>query len=271
VLKPEERQTIPQDQWVWRWVKMSKSMGNVVTPDEIAEKYGADSLRVYGLFVAPFEDTVQWTDTGIEAAHRYVNRVWRLWTELRPHYRPDWRANLGALSGLEGQERSLRRKLHQTIRKVGEDSESFRFNTCIAALMELTNELSAFRNALGNTAPTEQQVILLSEVLETLTLLLSPIAPHLADEFWERLGQESFTFRQPWPPFDSEVAAEDAITIVVQVNGKVRDRLLVPVDMPNDEIEKLALESEKVRTELDGKQVRKIIAVPGKLVNVVIG
>ncbi|HZT41194.1 MAG TPA: leucine--tRNA ligase [Chthonomonadaceae bacterium] len=271
VLRPEERKTFPPDQIVWRWVKMSKSKGNVVTPDEIAEKYGADSLRVYGLFVAPFEDTVQWTDTGIEAAHRYVNRVWRLWTELRPHYRPDWRADLGAISSLEGQERNLRRKLHQTIRKVGEDIESFRFNTCIAALMELTNDLSAFRNELGNKAPTEPQAILISEVLETLTLLLSPIAPHLADEFWERLGQEGFTFRQPWPQFDPEVAAEEAITIVVQVNGKVRDRLLVPVDMPDSEIEKLALESEKVRAELDGKQVRKVIAVPGKLVNVVIG
>src|SRR5579884_456705 len=271
VLRPEERKTFPPDQIVWRWVKMSKSKGNVVTPDEIAEKYGADSLRVYGLFVAPFEDTVQWTDTGIEAAHRYVNRVWRLWTEMRPHYRPDWRENLGALSSLEGQERNLRRKLHQTIRKVGEDIESFRFNTCIAALMELTNDLSAFRNELGNKAPTEPQAILISEVLETLTSLLSPIAPHLADEFWERLGQEGFTFRQPWPQFDPEVAAEEAITIVVQVNGKVRDRLLVPVDMPDSEIEKLALESEKVRAELDGKQVRKVIAVPGKLVNVVIG
>jgi len=271
VLKPEERPAFPPDQIVWRWVKMSKSMGNVVTPDEIAEKYGADSLRVYGLFVAPFEDTVQWTDTGIEAAHRYINRVWRLWTELRPRYRPDWRESLAALSGLEGQERNLRRKLHQTIRKVGEDIESFRFNTCIAALMELTNELSAFRNTLGSATPTEPQAILISEVLETLTLLLAPIAPHLADEFWERLGNEGFTFRQPWPRFDSEVAAEEAITIVVQVNGKVRDRLLVPAGMPGAEIEKLALESEKVRAELDGKQVRKVIAVPGKLVNVVIG
>src|SRR5262249_51198067 len=114
--------------------------------------------------------------------------------------------------------RSLRRKLHQTIRKVGEDIENFRFNTCVAALMELTNELSAFRNALGNSAPTEEQALLLSEVLETMTLLLSPITPHLADEFWERLEKVGFTFREPWPQFDPEVAQEDAITIVIQVN-----------------------------------------------------
>ncbi|HZP82086.1 MAG TPA: class I tRNA ligase family protein, partial [Chthonomonadaceae bacterium] len=282
VLKPEERATIPEDQWVWRWVKMSKSMGNVVTPDEMAEKYGADSLRVYGLFVAPFEETVQWTDRGIEAASRWVNRVWRIWTDLRPHYRPDWRNTLSATASAihsEGQrgpqkaeeERKLRRKLHQTIRKVGEDIENFRFNTCVAALMEFVNELSQFRNALGSSAPSSEQALLISEILETLPLLLSPIAPHLADEFWERLGKEGFTFKQPWPPFDPEAAAEDAITIVVQVNGKLRDRLLVPVETPAAEVERLALASEKVAAELNGKQVRKVITVPGKLVNVVIG
>jgi leucyl-tRNA synthetase len=287
VLKPEERQTIPEDQWVWRWVKMSKSKGNVVTPDEIAEKYGADSLRLYGLFVAPFEETVQWTDKGIESAHKFVNRVWRLWTEMRPYYRPDWRSALpGVEAGLtsdapdaEAQrapeladdERQLRRKLHQTIRKVGEDIENFRFNTSVAALMELTNALSAFRNALGGSDPSPSQAVLLSEILETLPLLLSPITPHLADEFWERLGKEGFTFKQPWPQFDAEAAQEDAITIVIQVNGKLRDRVLVPVGTSTEEIERLALASEKVRSELNGKQIRKVIAVPGKLVNVVIG
>jgi leucyl-tRNA synthetase len=277
VLKPEERATIPEDQWVWRWVKMSKSMGNVVTPDEMAEKFGADSLRVYGLSNAPFEETVQWKDIGIEATYRWVNRVWRIWTDLRPHYRPDWReASGGSQVSGDGESqasdiRSLRRKLHQTIRKVGEDIENFRFNTCVAALMEFVNELSQFRNALGGSAPSSEQALLISEILETLPLLLSPIAPHLADEFWERLGKEGFTFKQPWPPFDPEAAAEDAITIVVQVNGKLRDRLLVPVETPASEIEKLALASEKVVAELNGKQVRKVITVPGKLVNVVIG
>ncbi|HZO87236.1 MAG TPA: leucine--tRNA ligase [Chthonomonadaceae bacterium] len=274
VLRPEERQTIPPDQWVWRWVKMSKSKGNVVTPDEMAEKYGADSLRLFGLFVAPFEETVQWTDKGIESAHNYLNRVWRIWTDLRPHYRPDWREALAGIGPFEQwpeAERSLRRTLHQTIRKVGDDIENFRFNTGVAALMKFTNDLSQFRNALGSKAPTDTQATLLSEVLETLTLLLSPITPHLADEFWERLGKEGFTYKQPWPQYNPEIAAEEAITIVVQVNGKLRDRLVVAAETPTAEVERLALESEKVRAELNGKQVRKVIAVPGKLVNVVIG
>ncbi len=288
VLLPEERAIVPESEWVWRWVKMSKSMRNVVTPDEMAFQYGADSLRTYILFTAPFEETVMWKDaSGVEAANRYLNRVWRIWSELRPHYRPDWRDSLPAIateinsgaSDAEAQrapelaenERRLRRKLHQTIRKVGEDIESFRFNTGVAALMEFTNELSQFRNALAGNDPSLSQAVLISEILETLTLLLSPIAPHLADELWERLGKEGFTFTQSWPPFAPEVAAEEAITIVVQVNGKLRDRLLVPVETPTAEVEKLALASEKVQAELNGKQVRKVIAVPGKLVNVVIG
>ncbi len=285
VLRPEERAEVPEEQWIWRWVKMSKSMGNVVTPDEIAERYGADSLRLYGLFVAPFEETVQWTDRGIEAAHRYVARVWRLWSELRPHYRPDWRSTLPSVkeqsdpaaagdqnwNALGEDERKLRRKLHQTIRKVTEDIESFRFNTCVAALMELTNEVSAFRNALGQAEPSDPQALLISEILETMPLLLSPITPHLADEFWERLGKDGFTFRQEWPRFDEAAAAEDVITIVLQVNGKLKDRLTVPAGTSDDAVKAMAMAHEKVQAELATKQVRKLILVPNKLVNIVVG
>jgi leucyl-tRNA synthetase len=283
VLRPEERTGVPESEWVWRWVKMSKSMGNVITPDEMAHQYGADSLRLYTLFVAPFEETVQWQAKGIEGAHRFANRVWRIWTDLRQHYDPSWRGKLQRFGespdiagdqggpGLGEDDRKLRRKLHQTIRKVTEDLENFRCNTCVAALMELTNELSAFRNALGGNDPSPAQVVLLSEILETLPLLLSPIAPHLADELWERLGKPEFTFRQPWPAVDEEAAAEDAVTIVLQVNGKLRDRLTVPAGTPNEEIEALALANAKVQAELNGKQIRKVITVPGRLVNVVAG
>ena len=222
VLSADERQTLPPDEWVWRWTKMSKSKGNVITPDDMAQQYGADSLRLFGLFVAPFEETVQWSDKGIEAAFRFVNRVWRLWTELSPAYEPGWRADLSALltdkhdiasdAGdqnplwLGEDERKLRRKLHQTIRKVGEDIEGFRFNTAVAALMEFTNELSLFRNALGGNQATPAQATLLSEILETLPLLMSPITPHLADEWWERLGKAGSTFKQAWPVVDAEAA-----------------------------------------------------------------
>ena len=272
VLKPEERAGVPASEWVYRWVKMSKSMGNVITPDEMAEQYGADSLRLYSLFVAPFEDTVQWSDKGIDGAHRFVNRLWRLWTELRPHYQAEWRESLAGGTSSGGPEgKALRRKLHQTIRKVGEDIENFRFNTAVAALMEFTNDLSAFRNALEHTAVTPEQTVLISETLETLTLLISPMMPHLADEFWELLGRSGFTLQQTWPVFDPTVAAEEEITIVVQVNGKVRDRLVVAVGTAQEEIERLALASDKVQAELTGKQIRKLIPVPGKLINIVIG
>ena len=296
VLLPDERPLYPESEWVWRWVKMSKSMKNVVTPDEMAEKYGADSLRLYGLFVAPFEETVQWTDSGIQNANKYLNRVWRIWTELRPHYEqgksggadaapdaiqnpkskiqngetPDIAGDQNSL-GWGEDERRLRRKLHQTIRKLGEDIEDFRFNTAVASLMEFTNELSAFRNALGNAQPTAIQVALLAEVLETLPLLLAPIAPHLADEFWERLGKTGYTFREKWPAFDEAAAAEEAITIVLQINGKIKDHLTVPAGTDDAEVERLALKNEKIVVELAGKTVRKVIAVRGKLVNIVAG
>ncbi len=287
VLKPEEKATIPESEWVWRWVKMSKNKGNVVTPDEMAAQYGADSLRLFGLFVAPFEETVQWSDKGIEAMHRYVNRLWRLWTEMRPFYDPEWRpalarllAQTGAIARDEGDqnplilgedERKLRRKLHQTIRKVGDDIENFRFNTAVAALMEFTNEWSAFRNALGGAQPSPSQAALLSEILETLPLLMSPLAPHLADEWRERLGLAGSAFKQAWPVFDPAAVEEDAMTIVVQINGKLRDRLTLPLGTSDAEVEALALASPKMQAELSARQIRKVIVVPGKLVNVVVG
>ncbi|MCS6778014.1 MAG: leucine--tRNA ligase [Chloroherpetonaceae bacterium] len=272
VLKPEERLTIPEDQWEYRWVKMSKSLRNVVTPDEMAEQYGADSLRLYILFAAPFEETVLWKDAGgVEAANRFLNRVWRIWHDLRPHYRDDWRVHLPATrAGLNADERRLRRKLHQTLRKLGEDIENFRFNTGVAALMEFTNELSAFRNALASTTPTATQQLLISESLETLVLMMAPVTPHMADELWSQLGKPGSTLEQMWPAYEPEAAAEEQITIVVQVNGKVRDRLQVAPDTPQEAIERMALDCEKVRAELNGKQVHRIVSVPGKLVNVVL-
>jgi len=270
VLKPEERETIPESEWVYRWVKMSKSLGNVVTPDEIAEEYGADTLRVYTLFVAPFEDTVQWRSSGVTGAHRYVNRVWRLWSDLRPHHRSGWRKS--AVAQLENAAlRQLRRKLHRTIRKVDEDIESFRFNTAVAALMELTNELSVLRNALADREPTPAEALLIAECGETLPLLLSPIIPHLAEEMWEQLGHCNSIYREAWPAVDETAVAEDTVTIVVQINGRLCHRLSVPAGAPDAEVERLAVGAEKVSSALVGKPVRKVIVVPDKLVNIVVG
>ncbi len=270
VLKPEERRRIPENEWVYRWVKMSKSLGNVVTPDEIAAKYGADTLRVYTLFVAPFEDTVQWMDSGVTGAFRYVRRVWRLWGDLYPYLRKDWRKDVVSENGND-ELRPLRRKLHQTIRKVDIDIENFRFNTAVAALMEFTNDLSGLRNRIAGREPTPEEAAVISECVETLPLLLSPITPHISEEMWERLGNSGSIYRESWPAVDEKAAEEETLTIVVQINGKLRDRLSVPVDTPDAEVERLALAREKVASRLEGGKVRRVIVVPGKLVNIVTG
>ncbi len=264
VLRPEERETIPQDQWVWRWVKMSKSYGNVVTPDEAAEQYGADALRVYEMFVVPFEDTVQWSDEGIRGCVRFLGRVWRLVARHAEGFSPQgWRDAVGDCSG---RDLELRRKTHQTIAKFSADMEDFRFNTAVAALMEWVNAMYEVSNAL----PEGQRSPALDEALEHLPLLLSPLAPHIADEMWEGLGQEGFLYRHPWPQADAALAAADMVTIVVQVNGKVRDRLQVPAHADMAVVQEQAQALPGVQKHIKGKQVVKVITVPGKLVNVVV-
>lgn len=273
LLRPEERATFPEDQIVWRWVRMSKSKGNVVTPDEVAEKYGADSLRVYIMFVAPFEDNVQWSEEGINGAFRFVNRLWRWAVNALPAYQPDWREALSA-AALTDAERRVRRKLHQTIRKIGEDIEELRFNTAVAALMELVNELYAYRPVDSPTCSSSPRIgegTIVSEALENLVLLSAPFAPHLADELWERMGKQGSTYHAAWPTFDAAAAAEEEITLVVQVNGKVRDRLTVPAETSDEALKQMALASRKVAEMLNSKRVRNVIVVPKKLVNIVIG
>lgn len=265
VLRPEERASIPEDQWIWRWVKMSKSYGNVITPDEAAEQYGADALRIYEMFVAPFEDTVQWSDEGIRGCVRFAGRVWRLVARHAEGFSSGtWQAGI---AGAKGKDLALRRKTHQTIIKVGEDVEGFAFNTAVAALMEWVNSMYEVSNAL----PAGDRSAALDEAIETLVLLLAPFAPHMADEMWEGLGKEGFLYRHPWPEADRKLAAEqDIITIVVQVNGKVRDRLDVPADTTMDQAQEQALALPNVQKHTEGKEVVKVVAVPGKLVNVVV-
>jgi len=246
-------------------VKMSKSKFNVVTPDEMAEKYGADALRVYELFVAPFEDTVPWSEDGINGCWRFLNRVYRVVAERPGSFVPGWKACVRQETVSE-EARALARKTHQTIVKVTKDIEDFAFNTAVAALMELTNQIYDFVNAKdGLRYPCP----VWSEAVETLILLLAPMAPHLADELWQMIGREGYTYHAPWPEADPEVAKADVLTIVVQVNGKVRDKISVDADAGERELERLALESPKVQAALQGRPVRKVIVVPGRLVNVV--
>ncbi|MHB2021607.1 MAG: leucine--tRNA ligase [Candidatus Xenobia bacterium] len=258
VLKPEERDSFPADQVVWRWARMSKSKGNVITPDDMAEKFGADSLRMYEMFVAPFEDNVQWSEDGINGSHRFLNRVWRWCMTALPLFDKNWRGQTASSDS-----RAIRRKLHQTLRKVGQDIGDLRFNTAIAAMMELVNELYGWQ-------PGTDRVVA-SEVLETLVLMLAPFVPHMGDELYSRLGYAGSTWHARWPAVDEQAAVQDEVTIVVQVNNKVRDRITVPADLPEDQLKARALDSEKVREKMDGLKVRNVIVVPGKLVNIVMG
>jgi leucyl-tRNA synthetase len=268
-LFPEEVEKYPADKIIWKYVKMSKSKRNVVTPDAMAEKFGADSLRTYELFVAPFEDAVQWNEDGMNGAHRFMGRVWRLVNEHAEHFDPDWRAKVASEAAADPKAKSLRRKVHQTIRKVGEDIEKFAFNTAVAALMEMTNDMQAFSNLKSEISNLKSTM---SEAIENLILLLSPMTPHIADELWSMLpkpDKKQFTLLEQWPSFDPEVARADEVEIVVQILGKIRDKLTIPADADEATMEALALASERVKADLVGKTVRKVIVVKGKLVNIV--
>jgi leucyl-tRNA synthetase len=265
VLRPEELATFPKDEIIYRWVKMSKSLRNVVTPDDTAAKYGSDALRVYEMFVAPFEETVQWSEDGIRGSAKFLQRVYRLAALYTDGFDPiAWREKL--TGPLTPAEKLLRRKTHQTIAKVGDDLEAFRFNTSVAALMEWVNMMYDVSNALPKGARSGA----LDEALEYLVRILAPIAPHLSDELWEALGFTGFLYKNPWPQNDPSIAKADEITLIVQINGKVRDKLTVSADADNAAIINAALTSPRIQELLAGAVPKKVIPVAGKLVNIVI-
>jgi len=263
-VKPDDLSKYPSDEIIYRWAKMSKSAGNVVTPDEAAERFGADSLRVYEMFVAPFEETVQWSEEGIRGSSKFLGRVYRLVAQHGIGWTKNWRQSVGEAVG---KDRDLRRKTHQTLLRVADDLENFRFNTAVAGLMEWVNACYDVANSL----PAGTRSAALDEALELLTLALSPFAPHLADELWtEGLGQSGFLYHHAWPEADLEAAKNDEITLVVQINGKVRDKMTAPADADQAALSALALASPKVAEALGGNAPKKVIVVPGKLVNIVV-
>jgi len=267
-VKPDDLSKFDPEELIYRWAKMSKSAGNVVTPDEAAERFGADSLRVYEMFVAPFEETVQWSEEGIRGSSKFLARVYRLIAQFGPQANSDGEAT-HTLQGTEWatSERNLRRKTHQTLLRVADELQSFHFNTAVAGMMEWVNACYEVAHGL----PAGARSPALDEAMRYLILALAPFAPHLADELWtEGLGQTGFLYRHPWPEADPEVAKKDEFTLVVQVNGKVRDKITVPADTGQSELEALALASPKVRESLGENSPKKVIIVPGKLVNVVI-
>jgi leucyl-tRNA synthetase len=247
------RRLFTQGMVIAEGAKMSKSKGNVVGADVIAEKYGADTARMFVLFAAPPEREVDWRAEGVEGIHRFLGRVYRFVTR-----------NLDRDSAAPGaSDKKVLRKLHQTLRKITEDFESrWHFNTCIASVMELVN-------VLYDEEPDISSAVL-AETAEKLALMLAPFAPYVSQEIWEELGREGPVFRQSWPPFDPELAREDEAEIVVQVNGKLRSRFHAPFGAPKEELEARAQADEKVRAFLEGKQVVRIISVADKLVNIVV-
>lgn len=263
----DEAKSLPEDDLVWRWARMSKSKGNVVTPDDMVNEYGADALRVYLLFVAPFNADVEWKNEGVEAAARFLSRVFRIVGDAQPYYLAGWK-DLIAFEELDDTAKAIRRATHKAIRDVSKDIEAFGFNTYISWLMKYINALNDAKGVA--LAATNRGVALaMSEAIESLVLLLAPGAPHSADELWESLGKTGFTFRANWPKFDPALAADDELSITIQVNGKLRDVILMPAAATKEEMETAALASPKVQVHLDGVTVRKIIVVPGKLVNIV--
>jgi leucyl-tRNA synthetase len=236
--------------------KMSKSRGNVVAPDLLVDRYGADTVRAYLMFFARWDMGAPWDSQGIEGSSRWVRRTWTLFTDEPSTSQGSAQADVL---------RDLRRKVHQTLKKVTRDFESFEFNTIVSGLMSLLNDLYKAREA-GAAGSAEWK-----EALNIYARMMAPVTPHIAEELWtEALGQKYSVHTQKWPAVDEEAAKDDEITIPVQVNGKLRDRLTVPAEASDEEIKSLAMSSESVRKHLEGKEPKKVIVVQKRLINIVV-
>jgi leucyl-tRNA synthetase len=247
--------------------KMSKSLGNTVSPDEMVERYGADAARMYSLFAAPPERDLDWQESGIEGIQRFLARVYRFYLR-NPVKKPSAPEHAEQSATLSFQARAIQRKLHQTIKRVSNDFQGrWHFNTCISAVMELVNDIYAAEEARAAGAIPDS---LIADVQRNIALLLAPMAPYLAHELWEMTGETSNLLKAPWPKYDAALAAEDEIEIPLQVNGKLRGLVVVAANATEDQIKQAALANEKVRSAIAGKQVVKVIVVPKKLVNIVV-
>jgi leucyl-tRNA synthetase len=248
-------------------VKMSKSKRNVVEPEDLLQQYGADTVRMFCLFASPPEKDLEWNDQGVEGSYRFLSRVWRLAVDHLgeiikvPVY--------GGKEPLTGQLRALNRKTHQTIKKVTEDIENrFHFNTAISAIMELVNETNQFLSHEEKKDDLSWSVV--REAIEATVVLLSPVVPHITEELWNLLGQSESLLKLPWPVYRPEALEAETKLVVLQVNGKVRNRIRVPTSYSDEEIKAEALSDERVQRFVNQKPIKKVIVVQKKLVNVVV-
>ena len=255
--------------------KMSKSKNNGVDPEEIVKEYGADSSRVFTLFAAPPEKELEWNMNGLAGAYRFINRLYLLVSgtaEFSDHNAKSENHYGVELKNRNQKDEEIQKKLHQTVKKVTESIEDdFHFNTAIAAVMELLNDMTTYKQeVIDKDNISSESKKIWREVLEKTILLIAPFAPHVADELWAYLGNETFTFEEEWPKYDEELTKDHTFNLVIQVNGKVRDMVSAQIGISKDDAEKLALESEKAKKFIDGKEIVKVIVVPNKLVNVVV-
>lgn len=234
-------------------VRMSKSRGNVITPDSVVERFGADSLRAYELFMAPFDQNVSWSEEGVRGVYRWLNRVWQLVLE---------EPSFGEQSAEAIKE--TRRWTHRTLKKVTEDLRRLHFNTMISALMEFTNYLGRMRE--DNSVDRDSW----QEAIDTLLVMLAPSAPYIAEEMFGRSGRGYSVHQQAWPDWDQELAQAETFTLVVQVNGKLRDRFEAPIEIDEATAKELALASERVSAHTDGHEIERVLFVPRRLVNIVL-
>jgi leucyl-tRNA synthetase len=247
-------------------VAMSKSRGNVVGAIEMADKYGCDTGRLYTLFAAPPEKDLEWNEQGIEGSARFLNRVFRLIEKHAPRLRSVPSLSGGPTDGATAKEKLLVRRLHQTLKRVTDDFESrWHFNTSVALIMELTNELMAQEPLDQEISPT-----ILKSMLEGLVLMLSPMAPHISEELWEILGHSDGVYSQKWPRYSAELAREEQVEVPIQVNGRVRARIMVDAGLPEQELQNRAASDSRVAPLVAGKQIVKVVVVPNKLVNIVV-
>jgi leucyl-tRNA synthetase len=249
---------------------MSKSRGNVVSPDILIDKYGADTQRLYILFIGPPQKDAEWNDRGVLGAHRFLNRLWQKITDFEDIYAKVQRASI-EMQKLSPEAKTLYRLTNQTIKKVTEDMDtSWHFNTAVASVMELLNAVDTLKVTPPGNAAEESNFNVFRHTMESILLLMAPFTPHICEELWEIVGQSPSIFRHAWPLYDKNAVQEETVEIVIQVNSKVKSHISAPVDISNDELKKKVLEDERIAELIRGKKIANTVIVPKKLVNIVV-